>query len=123
LHSFEDSKAKIEKQKRGYTAECECGWSSEPKKTKEEAVIAFENHVASVPNHRIVEEDSKSNFTSLFVAVLGIVYIISPIDLVPDYLVGIGWIEDILIGIFAILFIKGGLEGKSPREIISSVLK
>lgn len=124
LHSFEDSKARIEERGEGYIAECECGWNSEPKPTKEEAVIAFENHVSSYPDHeKIIEESNKSNFLSISLAVMGIIYVLSPLDVVPDYLVGVGWIEDILIGIFAIIFLKGGLENKSPKEIISDTFK
>lgn len=125
LHSFEDSNARIQEEKGGFIARCECGWSSPPKPTKEDAIISFENHVSTNPSHKFLMEDKSSNFNSasIAIAVLGVIYVLSPIDLVPDYLVGVGWIEDILIGIFSIMLIKGGLEGKSPQDSISSILK
>ncbi|VAW15500.1 hypothetical protein MNBD_ALPHA12-624 [hydrothermal vent metagenome] len=42
---------------------------------------------------------------------VGIVaYVISPIDLMPDFLVGLGWIDDILLVTFAVNWIVGRLE-------------
>lgn len=121
MHRFDDSKAQIKQDQSGFVASCECGWISEPVKTREEAIIAFENHVGSDPKHRMVKEKGGKNFFSLFLATLGFLYIISPIDIVPDYLVGVGWIEDILIGIFCLAFVKKGLDGKSPTEILEEI--
>lgn len=119
-HKFDDSTAQIEHEKKGYSASCECGWSSPLFSTREEAIISFENHVRSNPQHKLVREEEGANHSSIFLAVLGILYIVSPIDFVPDHLIGIGWIEDILIGIMSILFLKKGLDGKSPSEILSN---
>jgi len=45
---------------------------------------------------------------------VGIVaYVISPIDLMPDFIVGLGWIDDILIATFAVNWIVGRL----PHDI------
>ncbi len=44
-----------------------------------------------------------------------VAYVISPIDLMPDFLVGLGWIDDILLATFAINWIIGRL----PREIFA----
>ena len=44
-----------------------------------------------------------------------VVYVISPIDLMPDFLVGLGWIDDILLVTFAVNWIVGRLE----REVFS----
>lgn len=121
MHRFDDSKAQIKQDQSGFVASCECGWRSEAVETREEAIIAFENHVASDPKHRMVEEKGGKNLFSLFLATLGFIYIISPIDIVPDYLVGVGWIEDILIGILCIVFVKKGLDDKSPAEILGEI--
>lgn len=119
-HRFDDSTAQIEQEKKGYSANCECGWSSPLFSTREEAIISFENHVRSNPQHKLVKDEGGANHSSLFLAILGILYVISPIDLVPDHLVGIGWIGDILIGIISIILLMRGLSGESPSEILSN---
>ena len=123
MYKYDDSKAKIKERETGYVASCECGWKSEPKISKEEAVIAFEDHVQSDPSHKVMKEEGGSgkSWSSIFIAVLGIIYIISPVDLIPDYWVLVGWFEDILIGLLSFLFIKKGLEGESPGEILSGI--
>ncbi len=123
VHQFDDSRAKIRRNDEGFIANCECGWSSGEMRTREEAIISFEDHVRSDPRHKIVKEEGGANLSSIFLAGLGILYIISPIDFVPDYFIGVGWIEDILIGILSVLFLKKGSDGKSPSEIISDILK
>ncbi len=121
VYNFNGSKALIKKADDGYIVECKCGWSSDKKNSREEAIVDFETHVSSDPKHHIAKEVSGPNLLSLFLAVLGVIYIISPIDIVPDYLVLVGWIEDIIIAIFSIIFIKRGWDGKSPRDILSSI--
>jgi len=44
-----------------------------------------------------------------------VAYVISPIDLMPDFLVGLGWIDDILLATFAVNWIIGRL----PREVFA----
>jgi uncharacterized membrane protein YkvA (DUF1232 family) len=44
-----------------------------------------------------------------------VVYVISPVDLMPDFLVGLGWIDDILLATFAVNWIIKRL----PREVFS----
>lgn len=121
MHKFDGSKARIEDGKKGYIAICECGWSSNELPTKEEAIISFENHVKSDPHHKAWKEEEGANIPSLLLGALGFLYIISPVDLVPDYLVGVGWMEDILIGILCFILIKGGLNSKSPVETLSDI--
>ena len=42
--------------------------------------------------------------------ILAILYIISPIDLIPDIIPIIGWIDDIVVGLIAVtIFLKTGL--------------
>lgn len=36
----------------------------------------------------------KASFLTMVALVLGILYIVSPIDLIPDFLIGLGWIDD-----------------------------
>ena len=35
--------------------------------------------------------------TKIIIAILGLVYAVSPYDLLPDFFVGVGWIDDIII--------------------------
>ncbi len=121
-YRFDDSEAKLEEGRRGFSANCQCGWSSEPKATKEEAIIAFENHVRSDPRHTMdIERDEGTNLLSLLIASMGFIYILSPVDFVPDSLVLVGWIEDILLAVFCSIFAILGFEGKSPGEIVSDI--
>lgn len=121
VYKFNDSKALIKKVNDGFVAECKCGWSSDEKNSREEAIVDFETHVGSDPKHHIAKEESRPNLLSLFLAALGIIYVISPYDIVPDFLVLVGWIEDIIILIFSIIFIKKGWSGESPGNILSSI--
>ena len=36
----------------------------------------------------------------IILILLGLIYAVSPIDLVPDFLIGLGWIDDIVVIIF-----------------------
>ncbi len=132
LHEFGDATARIKEGKKGYFAQCGCGWKSREHLEQKEAVISFEEHVLADSRHEVEDVDlpprtepqsekNVVNHASLLLAFLGFLYIISPIDLVPDYLIGVGWIEDIILGIFCVLFAKGGWRGKSPTEIISEI--
>ncbi len=121
VYKYDGSKALIKKTDDGYVAECRCGWISDTKDSREKAIIDFETHVSSDPKHRIIREGYGPNLISLILAAIGIIYVISPFDLVPDILVVVGWLEDIIILIFSIIFIKKGLEGESPGDILSSI--
>lgn len=121
IHEFEGSKAKIEREEEGFMAECGCGWSSGLVDTKEEAVIEFEEHVQSDPTHRIEESSKRKSYWSLFLGILSLGYVVSPLDFVPDTLVGVGWVDDAFFLIFAVLLLKEGWNGKSPMEIVSDI--
>ncbi|KXA97233.1 hypothetical protein AKJ38_01720 [candidate division MSBL1 archaeon SCGC-AAA259I14] len=121
VYRFAGSKALIERNEKGFVANCKCGWDSGVKDSREEAIVAFETHVSSDPRHKVMEETRGLNFFSIFLAVMGILYVISPYDIVPDYMIGVGWFEDIIILLLSIILIKGGIEGKSPGQIISSI--
>lgn len=132
IHEFGDARANIKEGKKGYFAQCGCGWRSKEYLEQKEAVISFEEHVLSDPKHKAdVTPPSRAepppekrdvNYLSLLLALLGFLYVISPIDLVPDYFIGIGWVGDSIIGIFSVVFAKGGLKGKPPTQILSEIL-
>lgn len=121
VYKFDGSKALVEEEDEAFIARCKCGWSSEKKISREEAVIAFETHVSSDPKHRVLEEESGMNAFSLFLALLGLIYVLSPVDLVPDTVVGVGWIGDAIMLILSIMFFKAGFQGKPPEQVISNI--
>lgn len=133
VHELGNATARIQKGKKGYFAQCDCGWRSREYLEQKEAVISFEEHVLADPQHEVkdvnlpprsepkFEKRGGVNYASLLLAFAGFLYVISPIDIVPDYLVGVGWIEDIVVGIFSVMFAKGGWKGRTPMEIISEV--
>ncbi|MEJ2235916.1 MAG: DUF1232 domain-containing protein, partial [Syntrophobacterales bacterium] len=43
--------------------------------------------------------------------VLGILYLVSPIDAIPDTLLGLGWVDDIALLLLAYWFVKRVLPG------------
>jgi uncharacterized membrane protein YkvA (DUF1232 family) len=62
---------------------------------------------------------------------LGILYLVSPIDAIPDTLLGLGWTDDIVVLLLAYWFFKRVLPGgyrqtgsyHSPEEIKSAYRK
>jgi len=43
------------------------------------------------------------------ITVISGAYVISPIDLIPDFIIGIGWIDDIIVGLIGLMFFIRGL--------------
>jgi uncharacterized membrane protein YkvA (DUF1232 family) len=57
-------------------------------------------------------------FVGWAVAALSVAYIISPIDVVPDFLVGIGWVDDLVALAVAIGSAVTAINaGKSQKQI------
>lgn len=52
-----------------------------------------------------------SSITSIFIALISMIYIICPIDLIPDFIPIIGWVDDFIALIIAgFAFIAGFVE-------------
>jgi len=49
------------------------------------------------------------SLTSIAVFVFGIVYILSPIDIIPDYLIGLGQIDDAAVLALSLYFLEKDL--------------
>jgi uncharacterized membrane protein YkvA (DUF1232 family) len=47
---------------------------------------------------------------------LGILYLVSPIDAIPDTLLGLGWTDDIVVLLLAYWFFKRVLPKRSLRD-------
>lgn len=116
VHEFDGSKAQIYIKNGNFVAQCRCGWVSARADTKEEAVIEFEEHVQSDPAHRIGVEYKERDYWTLLMAIFSLAYVFSPIDLVPNALIGLNWLDDLLFLILAVIFLRGGWKGKSPWE-------
>ena len=56
------------------------------------------------------------NWLSVGLGLAGIGYIISPIDAIPDFIPGIGQIDDGVVAAASGLLILGGLEGNKPKK-------
>ena len=46
----------------------------------------------------------KQQMIKLLIAIIAIAYIVFPIDLLPDIIPVVGWIDDIGVGLFAIWY-------------------
>lgn len=55
----------------------------------------------------IGEVKMKKNW-NIIIALLAVLYIISPIDFIPDFIPVIGWIDDVLAGMIAFGSMFGG---------------
>lgn len=52
----------------------------------------------------------------IIIAILGLAYIFSPYDLAPDFIVGLGWIDDIIVLILLWKMFQRFNRGRSGRE-------
>lgn len=52
-------------------------------------------------------------------AVAGIVYFFSPLDVIPDFLFGIGWVDDLILS----LLVLQAFVGAAPKRVLIDVLK
>ena len=48
--------------------------------------------------------------------ILGLIYVLSPYDIVPDFLVGWGWLDDIIVLFFLWRFLKNLLQKQSDTQ-------
>ncbi|MEZ5352848.1 MAG: DUF1232 domain-containing protein [Bryobacteraceae bacterium] len=63
---------------------------------------------------------SRMNIRAVIAAVMTAAYAVSPIDIVPDVLFGIGWIDDLIVIAMAFLYIRRLLQqdgaAKAPAQ-------
>jgi hypothetical protein len=50
--------------------------------------------------------------------VLGLLYLVSPIDAIPDLLPGVGWLDDLLILALVAWTVMGQRRGRSPWDVL-----
>ena len=43
------------------------------------------------------------------IVIFAIIYIISPIDLIPDFIPVVGWIDDFFVGLIGLMFLFKGV--------------
>jgi uncharacterized membrane protein YkvA (DUF1232 family) len=54
-------------------------------------------------NIPLIGEVQTGGMGKIILFFLSILYIVSPIDFIPDFLPGIGWVDDIIVGIIGVL--------------------
>jgi len=54
-------------------------------------------------NIPLIGEIKTGGMGKIIIFFLSILYIVSPIDLIPDFIPGIGWIDDIIVGVVGVL--------------------
>ena len=54
-------------------------------------------------NIPLIGEVKTGGMGKIILFFLSILYIVSPIDLIPDFILGIGWIDDIIVGLIGVL--------------------
>ena len=61
----------------------------------------------------------------LFLILAALAYIVSPIDLIPDFIPVAGWADDLVVLLLALNQARGLLRGRSPQvrsPLVGSVL-
>jgi hypothetical protein len=48
---------------------------------------------------------------------LGLVYVVSPIDAIPDLIPGVGWLDDLLVLGFLVWYLRSLQRGSSPWDL------
>jgi len=68
-----------------------------------------------------MEEDKKSKAGAWIGAALALAYILSPLDVIPDAFPGVGWLDDVLAAIIAVLNIIQTYVGNISSSLASIV--
>ena len=53
-------------------------------------------------NIPLIGEVKTGGMGKIILFLLAILYIVSPIDFIPDFIPGIGWIDDIIVGLIGV---------------------
>lgn len=48
---------------------------------------------------------------------LGLLYIVSPIDAIPDFIPGVGWLDDLFVLGFLVWYLRSQQRGSSPWDL------
>ncbi|MBW2636811.1 MAG: DUF1232 domain-containing protein [Deltaproteobacteria bacterium] len=64
------------------------------------------------------------NLRKVLIGILTLLYIISPYDIIPDFVIPVGWLDDLgILGLLIYYFKKGKLPGIFSRRRESSKKK
>jgi uncharacterized membrane protein YkvA (DUF1232 family) len=66
---------------------------------------------------KALKDNSLPNWVKV-VAVLGVVYVLSPVDIVPDLLPVLGWIDDLGVALLVIKQIISSAQKLAPKPIL-----
>lgn len=53
----------------------------------------------------------KGRFLSPMISVLAILYLVSPIDLIPDFIAFVGWLDDLFVAAAAFFYVRDSFKG------------
>ena len=66
---------------------------------------------------KALKDNSLPNWVKV-VAVLGVVYVLSPVDIVPDLLPVLGWIDDLGVALLVLKQIISSAQKLAPKPIL-----
>ena len=101
-----------------------CTQASAPR-AEEQVLAAYPRWVARVKNHGLVERagqicsyltSGQSSGTDKLLMVAALLYLISPVDLVPDYLPVIGWLDDLGVATFVLSYVSRRVDDDSTLD-------
>jgi DnaJ domain/Protein of unknown function (DUF1232) len=46
-----------------------------------------------------------------------LLYVVSPVDVIPDFLPGLGWVDDLLVIVFMLWYLTRQAPGRSPWDV------
>jgi DnaJ domain/Protein of unknown function (DUF1232) len=46
-----------------------------------------------------------------------LLYVVSPVDIIPDFLPGLGWVDDLLVIVFMLWYLTRQAPGRSPWDV------
>ena len=59
-------------------------------------------------------------FRRILPILLGLLYLVSPVDAVPDFLPGVGWVDDLLVLAAVAWYLYALQQGRSPWDFFST---
>ena len=53
----------------------------------------------------------------MIVALLALLYVLSPVDAIPDFIPVVGWADDLLVGLVGLIALLCGARGSTPQSV------
>jgi len=105
----------------------ESKWVSRAQEVGAESKIkkGFPHWIKHVGNRNLVNnaqklwrhfKDGKSTKTEKVILVAGLLYLISPVDAVPDFIPILGWLDDVGVASYILLYLTGKMTAEEMNE-------